>query len=145
VLVDVQWTDAANDRGWRGTTTDSGVAGHGSSSPFDIHNTLIAAGPAFKTQSTSDAPTGNIDIAPTVCHLLGVRPAETMQGRALTEILRDGPEPASLEVIKHVHTAETKIPGGRYMLELQKSQVGRTPYVDFTRTRRVRDAAAGTG
>lgn len=144
VLVDVQWTDAANDGGWRGTTTDTGVAGHGSSSPFDIHNTLIAAGPDFARETRSSVPTGNIDIAPTVCRLLGVKPARTMQGRVLEELLREGPDPGSIEVKKRVHTAESKIPGGRYVLELHKSQVGGTSYVDFTQTRRVREAGAGT-
>jgi hypothetical protein len=28
------------------------------SSPYDIHNTLIAVGPAFREHATSDVPTG---------------------------------------------------------------------------------------
>jgi hypothetical protein len=34
---------------------------HGSLSSFDLHNTLIAAGPDFKAGITSDLPSGNIE------------------------------------------------------------------------------------
>src|SRR5262249_7972089 len=57
ILVAANWTDAANGAGRKGTSTQNGVAGHGTSSPYDIHATLIAAGPDFKEHEKSDAPT----------------------------------------------------------------------------------------
>ena len=66
ILVSANWNGEKNDAGWPGKTTDSGVAGHGTSSPFDIHNTLIAAGPDFREHASSDVPTANADIAPTL-------------------------------------------------------------------------------
>ena len=44
---------------------------HGSFSPIDVHNTLIANGPAFRAGITIRNPTGNVDVAPTVAYVLG--------------------------------------------------------------------------
>src|SRR5262249_27310937 len=52
VLVSANWTRDRNSAGFAGTTTDSGVAGHGTSSPYDVHNLLIAAGPDFREHAT---------------------------------------------------------------------------------------------
>ena len=42
--------------GLRGMVSSGGVAGHGSSSPWDVHNTLIAAGPDLKEGVTIEVP-----------------------------------------------------------------------------------------
>ena len=76
----------------------SGVAGHGSSSPYDIHNTLIAAGPDFREHAQSSVPTGNVDIAPTLLRLLNLDIPKTMTGRVIEEGLRTGPAPWSVRV-----------------------------------------------
>ena len=44
---------------------------HGSFSPIDVHNTLLASGPAFRSGVTVSTPTGNVDVAPTVAYILG--------------------------------------------------------------------------
>jgi predicted AlkP superfamily pyrophosphatase or phosphodiesterase len=136
IMTTANWTDEVNDYGYKGKTTQSGVAGHGTSSPFDIHNTLIAFGSDIKAGSTNNMPTGNIDIAPTVCHLLGVRPAEAMQGRVLHEIMNVGPDPSNGKWETSRHEVRTVADGVEYRLELQKSRVGMTEYVDFTKTTR---------
>jgi predicted AlkP superfamily pyrophosphatase or phosphodiesterase len=59
---------------------------HGSFSPIDVHNTLVAAGPGFKSGTTIDTPTGNVDVAPTVARLLGLQMAQA-DGRVLNEAL----------------------------------------------------------
>ncbi len=65
---------------------------HGSFSPRDVHNTLIAAGPHFKVGFSDAWPTGNVDLAPTVATLLGVRFAAP-DGRVLREaLLGESPE-----------------------------------------------------
>jgi arylsulfatase A-like enzyme len=61
---------------------------HGSFSRRDVHNTLIAAGPHFRKGFVDELPTGNVDIAPTVAHLLGI-PFEA-DGRVLGEALAGG-------------------------------------------------------
>ena len=67
----------------RGTSASSGVAGHGSSSPWDIHNTLIAAGPDLKQGLVLDTPSANVDFAATFMTLLGMALPPSVQGRAL--------------------------------------------------------------
>jgi len=58
---------------------------HGSLSRFDMHNTLIAAGPDFKVGFKSETPSANSDVAPTVLSILGIKPKEEMDGRVLEE------------------------------------------------------------
>lgn len=136
ILVDPQWTADVNVHGYAGTTASGGVAGHGSSSPYDIRIRLVASGPAFKRGVRSAVPTANTDLAPTLCRLHGLDPAPTMTGRVLTELLRDGPDPATIAVTRHTARVEAPHPTGRYVLELHTSRVGATEYVDFTRTTR---------
>ena len=72
ILFSPDWTDDQNAYGWRGTSASSGTAGHGSSSPWDIHNTLIAAGPDLKNGEVVAVPSANVDFAPTFLTLLGI-------------------------------------------------------------------------
>jgi predicted AlkP superfamily pyrophosphatase or phosphodiesterase len=128
ILVSANWTGAANSAGFAGTTTQSGVAGHGTSSPYDIHNTLIAAGPDFRERATSDAPTSNVDIAPTLLRLLGLPAAPGMTGRVIEEGLRNGrPAPA---VTRSTETVKT--PDSRYVLTANISTVSGYRYLDST-------------
>jgi arylsulfatase A-like enzyme len=64
-----------------------GQGSHVSLSAFDMHNTLIAAGPDFRAGMISDLASGNVDIAPTILSLLGIQPPKPMDGRVLTEAL----------------------------------------------------------
>jgi predicted AlkP superfamily pyrophosphatase or phosphodiesterase len=59
---------------------------HGSFSPVDVHNTLIASGPGFKTGATVSNPTGNVDLAPTVAQLFGLTMPQA-DGRIINEAL----------------------------------------------------------
>ncbi|MDZ4859771.1 MAG: alkaline phosphatase family protein [Candidatus Hydrogenedentes bacterium] len=138
ILVDVTWSDEANQYGWKGMTAQGGIAGHGTSSPFDIHNTLIAAGPALKTGMKSNVPTANVDIAPTVCRVLGISPPAPMDGRVMAELLKDGPEPASVTVSKDKITTERALDDSTYTSELHKSVVNEHSYFDYAITRRGR-------
>ena len=131
ILVSANWTSETNAAGVAGRTTDGGVAGHGSSSPYDIHNTLIAAGPDFREHAVSDVPTANVDIAPTLLRLLGMKPAPTMTGRVIEEALRTGPPIASI-VVEHV-VKTVKTASGSYELSAHESRVAGHAYLDFTR------------
>ena len=136
ILVSADWNEDLNQYGYRGTSTQTGTAGHGTSSPFDIHNTLVAAGPDIKQGETLGTPTGNIDFAPTICHLQGVEIDPRMNGRVLKELLRGGPSPESIKVDHKIFQTETRWAEGSYQLELSQSKVGSTTYLNFTRVRR---------
>jgi arylsulfatase A-like enzyme len=90
ILFSPDWTDAANAHGMRGTVASDGTAGHGSSSPWDIHNTLIAAGPDLKQGVTIEAPSANVDFVPTFLRLLDIAIPPSVQGRPLEEALVGG-------------------------------------------------------
>jgi hypothetical protein len=136
ILVDPNWSRVQNEYGFAGTTTSGGVAGHGSSGPYDIQIRLLASGPDLKQATRSNVPTGNIDLAATLCQLHGIAPAPSMAGRVLGELLRSGPSPATIKVEKTVHHVAAKTSTGRYEITLHKSRVGRTEYVDYTETSR---------
>ena len=70
------------------------VMDHGSISPFDLHNTLVFHGPDFRSGIRSDAPVGNVDVCPTLAHLLGCEVGDP-DGRVITEALVGGVEPHS--------------------------------------------------
>jgi arylsulfatase A-like enzyme len=134
ILVSSNWNREANDAGFAGKTTDGNAAGHGSSSPYDIHNTLIAAGPDFRERAVSDVPTSNADIAPTLLRLLGLPAAPTMTGRVISEALRDGPSIASIAVDHVMETVKTA--DGGYELTAYLSKAAGSTYLDFTEVRR---------
>jgi arylsulfatase A-like enzyme len=134
ILVSANWSHGANEHGYKGTTTQGGVAGHGTSSPYDIHNTLIAAGPDFRAGAVSDVPTGNVDIAPTLLHLLGMPVPPSMTGRVIAEALRTGPPPGSVRVERTRHTARSA--DGGYDITAHMSIVDQHRYLDYTEVAR---------
>jgi arylsulfatase A-like enzyme len=134
ILVSGNWSAAANAAGVAGTTTQTGVAGHGTTSPFDIHNTLIAAGSAVRAGARSDVPTSNADLAPTLLSLIGVAPAPTMTGRVVRELRADGPAPSGLTVTRETLTSRSA--DGRYVVTAHVSVVDGHRYLDHTEVQR---------
>jgi arylsulfatase A-like enzyme len=134
ILVSANWTRAKNAAGFEGQTTQSGVAGHGASSPYDVHATLIAAGPDFREHATSDVPTSNVDLAPTLLRLLAVEAPKTMTGRAIAEALRNGPSIASVRV-QHVNET-VRTADGTYELTAHISVAAGHRYLDSTDVKR---------
>jgi predicted AlkP superfamily pyrophosphatase or phosphodiesterase len=93
VVFSMRWSLGVNDRGVPGLLVSDGSrprgAGmHVSLSPYDMHNTLVAAGPDFREGLESELPSGNIDVAPTILKILKMTPVESMDGRVLWEALR---------------------------------------------------------
>lgn len=140
IMVSPDWTDDANAHGFAGTVSSGGVAGHGSSSPFDVHNTLIAAGPDLKKSAVARTPSANVDFAPTVLSMLGVAIPPSMEGRVLSEALLTGPPPASFSIRAEDHTVKT--PDGSYSVTARISTVqtrdGAYWYFDFAKAQRKR-------
>jgi len=128
ILVDYCWTPEANTFGFPGTTVEDGVAGHGSLCPWDMHATFAASGPAFKKGLVNTAPTCNVDVAPTVCRLLGLSAPESMQGRAITEVLTGEEGPGSIK------TEEAAIEAPGFVLRTTRLPDGRR-YIDSAERR----------
>ena len=134
ILVSANWTPEKNEAGYEGKTTQSGVAGHGTTSPHDIHIPLIAAGPDFREQAVSDAPTSNVDLAPTLLRLLGLDVPATMTGRVIEEALRNGPSLAPVRIDRATETVKTA--DGSYELTAHFTSAAGHEYLDFTEVKR---------
>lgn len=65
-----------------------------------------AAGPDFREGRVSSVPTANVDLAPTLLHLLGLPKAPSMTGRVIEEALRIGQSPSSARVERRVEPYE---------------------------------------
>jgi arylsulfatase A-like enzyme len=91
VIFSFRWRDAKNEHGASGLIVAEGKVGlgtHGTLSRYDTHNTLVGAGPDVRAGYRNEFPTGNIDVAPTLLHLLGLdAQAAKCDGRILTEAL----------------------------------------------------------
>jgi arylsulfatase A-like enzyme len=127
-MIDADWQRAAG----KGT--------HATLSPWDMHNILVAAGPDFEHGETDDLPSSNIDLAPTILQILGIKPPSKIDGRILSEAMigRVGAPP---RLPKHLETAlrpyETKtmeatrqFSSGTWRQSLEISRVGSTNYLD---------------
>ena len=133
VVVAMRWADEKSKFGVSGTLfADAprlkGHGMHGSLSPFDMRNTLIAAGPDFSTGTTNEMPTGNIDVAPTILWILGVRPTEKLDGRVLREAFRGASTTATIAPKETVLNAEREIEGGRWQQYLRQVEYGDVTY-----------------
>ena len=133
IIVSLRWSAETNSYGAPGLmTTVGGTVGkgsHASLSRFDMNNTLVAHGPNFKRGLLNQIPSGNVDVAPTILWLLGVKAPATMDGRVLHEALVHSTAPTPVPVIK---TLEAKCDVGLFQWEqyLKFSTVGTTRYFD---------------
>ncbi len=92
IAVAFRWNDDKNAAGFPGEVVSDGgrkpgQGTHATLSRYDMHNTLVACGPDFKKGWRDELPSGNVDLAPTVAHLLGLAVAPGMDGRVLAEAL----------------------------------------------------------
>ena len=133
VVMAFRWEPSKNqfgcpgmiDADWQRT---AGKGTHATLSRFDMHNMLIAAGPDFRPGQTGDLPSGNVDLAPTILQIFGIKPAERMDGRILAEAMTVATssqtlETKTIEATKHFES-------GTWRQSLQISRVGSTIYLD---------------
>ncbi|HEY7115159.1 MAG TPA: alkaline phosphatase family protein [Tepidisphaeraceae bacterium] len=110
VVMALRWKDQTMRGHMPGTVVcdgmDVGQGTHGSLSRFDLHNTLIASGPDFKSGYVNKLPSANSDVAPTVAHILGITPPRAMDGRVLAEALADSPTAADANPSPQTATIE---------------------------------------
>ena len=145
VVISFRWKDQKNQFGVSGMIDAdwqraAGQGTHATLSPFDMHNTLIAAGPDFKHGEVDDLPSGNVDLASTILQILGIKTSEKMDGRILSEAMT-GRAGALRRLPKAFGTArrpyqtqtiETKkdFPRGTWKQSLRISRVRSTLYLD---------------
>jgi arylsulfatase A-like enzyme len=133
VVMAFRWDDSKNQFGVPGMIDAdwqraAGEGTHATLGRFDMHNTLIAAGPDIKRGETDDLPSGNVDLAPTILQILGLKPPQKMDGRILSEAMTGATasqksETKTIEATKH-------FPSGTWRQSLQISRVGATIYLD---------------
>jgi len=80
---------------------------HGSFSPTDTHISMMAHGPSFISGLDDALPTANVDIAPTVAHILRLR-MPGIQGRVLEEGLKGGPRAAEYTALDKIYRSSKK-------------------------------------
>lgn len=133
VVVALRWNPKPNRFGVAGQIiTDSmraaGEGSHASLSEYDVHNTLFAAGPDFQQRLTTTLPSGNIDIAPTVLHILGIEPPQKLDGRVLVEGMEE--KAGRIEALSKTIQVTRKFSSGEWQQHLRVSLVGETVYLD---------------
>jgi len=133
LLISLRWSHTKNDAGIPGGFVSEGgkrgKGSHASLSPYDLHNTGLAAGPDFKQGMVDELPTGNIDIAPTILWLLGVDPGTKLDGRVLREAMVHG-EDAPPSTDHQTLNAERDCGVYIWSQYLKYSRVGETVYFD---------------
>ena len=90
IMICPRWVSDPNGNGAPGIAKGIAKHGHGGSSPFEMNSFFAAFGPSFKEKTVIKTPSGNVDIAPTVLHLFSAEVDTPLDGRVLTEALRDG-------------------------------------------------------
>ena len=131
LVVSMHWTSEKNQYGAPGlfdsaAGKSAGKGMHASLGEFDMHNTLIAAGPDFKKGYQDSLPTGNTDLAPSILQILGIAAPAPMDGRVLTEALVNGAAPTEVKTSRL--EAKRDLEKGQWSQYLDVSQVGNTLY-----------------
>jgi arylsulfatase A-like enzyme len=136
VTMAFRWNDSTNQFGTPGMIDadwqrKAGEGTHATLSRFDMHNTLVAAGPDFRRGQTDDLPTGNVDLAPTILHILGIKAPQEMDGRVLSEAMSNADRVATGEKTE-TKTLEAKkdFAAGTWRQSLRISRIGSTIYLD---------------
>jgi len=134
VIVTYRWTDAPNPFGVPGTQWVAGAAGasprngHGGLNPYVTHSTLIAFGKSFAQGKTIDVPAGNQDIAPTLLAIQGLPLPAGLDGRVLTEALRNSRKSPPSSRVRRL-----RVSAGAYCAEVEISYAGDRAYLNHAR------------
>ena len=119
VAIALRWTSDKSATGAAGLICSDGAdrgpgqGNHASLSATDMHNTLVAAGPDFRTGVRDPLPSANTDLTPTILWILGFKDeAARRDGRVLGEALVDRPPPLRSFELRHL-TARRALGDGR--------------------------------
>ena len=106
----------------------AGCGMHVTLSPTDLHNTCVAAGPDFRKGVVDPLPSGNVDIVPTLLHLMDLQ-STTLDGRVLSEALV-GASAMSGRVELGRLDAHVQFAGGTWMQYLNFVELNGVRYLD---------------
>ena len=134
VEMSFRWTEDKNqfdtagmiDGDWQRA---AGKGTHATLSKFDMHNMLIAAGPDFRHGGPDLTASGNVDLAPTILQILGIKSSSPMDGRILIEAMMPA-EVQALSTTTETIEATKKFPTGTWRQYLKVSRAGSTVYLD---------------
>lgn len=131
VIVASRWNDVPNEFGAPGQVASDlgknvGQGTHGTFSLHDLNNILIASGPDFRRGWVDKIPTGNIDVAPTILALLGLKAPQVMDGRVLVEARRDSDSTPTTET--HELEAQREFGDSTWRQTLSLTTVGKVSY-----------------
>jgi predicted AlkP superfamily pyrophosphatase or phosphodiesterase len=134
VVMAFRWNEKKNQFGVPGMIDadwqrGAGKGTHATLSRFDMHNTLIAAGPGFRRGYVDDLPSGNVDLAPTILRILGITPPQRLDGRILSEAMVKTDLSILKPEVKKID-ATKDFPVGTWRQSLQISHIGSTEYLD---------------
>lgn len=135
IVLSMRWSPDRSSNGTPGLLCSTaleyapGTGMHGSLSPYDMHNTCIAAGPDFRAGFTDELPTGNIDIAPTILWLLNAAPPQRLSGRVLYEAMSGETRPVPAPQSHHLE-AQFKSDGAVWKQYLDYTVLDGVTYFD---------------
>jgi len=130
IIASYSYDETALVQGLPGTEFESAQNSrgmHGSFSPVDVHNTLVAAGPRFRTAFRDTLPSGNVDVAPTVAAILGLALPDAA-GRCLDEALKGGTSVGDTSVTPSTLAPSTAATGLAMVRPTGTADGGRTTY-----------------
>jgi hypothetical protein len=112
----------------------SGMGGHGAVGRRELHNFCAAVGPDFRRHFVDSLPTGNTDVAPTIAHVLGLRPehpaaSAVAGGRVMTEVLTHR-SPRHVTPTAAMMTARLDLAGSAIETKLFLTRLGAYTYLD---------------
>jgi arylsulfatase A-like enzyme len=123
IVFSFRWREGMNKHGIPGLIVGEGkrpdFGTHGTLSKYDIRNTFVAAGPDIRDKFRNESPTGNIDVVPTILHLLGLSDKAECDGRILSEALKNGTPPASIPKTESMEVSRT-LPNGKTWIQYLK-------------------------
>ena len=137
VVFTFPWSSKPNRYGVPGTDyvmVASGASGpgrhdagnHGGMSPWTVRNTMLAWGPDFKRGVRLRTPSSNVDVTPTILHLIGYPRADALDGRVLVEALASGPDEEQVSM----ETRTLHVANGAYRAALQVTESSGRRYLD---------------
>src|SRR6476661_7323291 len=135
IVMSFDWTGQSSQFGVQGMidadwNRKAGEGTHATLSAFDVHNTLITAGPDFQVGFEDKMPTANVDIAREIIQILDLPIPQEIVGRGLMEARRNLSEKPSSEVRSQILEASRDFSDGRWKQTFHVSHYLTGEYID---------------
>src|SRR5438105_7325464 len=135
IMMSFDWSGQSGQFGVQGMidadwNRKAGEGTHATLSPFDVHNTLITAGPDFQVGFEDKLPTANVDIAREIIQILGLPVPQEIVGRGLMEARRNLSDKPSTEVRSQILEVSRDFSDGRWKQTFQVSHYLTGEYID---------------